>query len=186
MENSYLHLKKEENGQQSKQQGKYFFLVFILLLLVFFFLELLTIVQSTLVNPWTYFLSDISSFLVNIFDNNVIAYDNILRDSETGFAVSIAPGCNGVEAIIVLASAILAYPASIKNKLLGISLGFLAIQSLNVVRIISLFYLGQWNETLFNWAHSYIWQALIMLDVLIIYLFWLRTINQHNDSQKHE
>ena len=53
-----------------------------------------------------------------------------------------------------------------------------AIQLMNIVRIISLFYLGQYNETLFDWAHGYIWQALIMLDVLIVYLFWLRRVNK--------
>jgi exosortase/archaeosortase family protein len=52
------------------------------------------------------------------------------------------------------------------------------VQGLNVVRIISLFYLGQWNMTAFEWAHLYIWQALIMLDVLIVWLIWVRRINR--------
>ena len=47
---------------------------------------------------------------------------------------------------------------------IGLALGFLAIQALNVVRIISLFYLLQWNPVWFEWAHLYLWQALIMLD----------------------
>jgi hypothetical protein len=44
------------------------------------------------------------------------------------------------------------------------------------VRIISLFYLGQWNYTVFEWFHLYLWPVLIMLDVLVvfaIYLQWL-------------
>ena len=45
---------------------------------------------------------------------------------------------------------------------------------MNLLRIISLFYLGQWSETLFDWAHLYIWQALIMLDALIVFLVWIR------------
>jgi exosortase/archaeosortase family protein len=47
---------------------------------------------------------------------------------------------------------------------------------LNIVRIISLFYLGQWNYDVFEWAHLYVWQALIMLDVLIVWLLWVRTL----------
>ena len=47
-----------------------------------------------------------------------------------------------------------------------------------MARIISLFYLGQWNMTAFEWAHLYIWQALIMLDVLIVWLIWVRQINR--------
>ena len=57
-------------------------------------------------------------------------------------------------------------------------LGFLAVQGLNVVRVISLFYLGQWNTQVFNFAHEYLWQALIMLDVLIVWLLWIRAGNK--------
>ena len=55
-----------------------------------------------------------------------------------------------------------------------IGIGFLAIQGLNLVRIISLFYLGQWNRMWFDWFHLYLWQALIVLDALAVWLIWLR------------
>jgi len=55
-------------------------------------------------------------------------------------------------------------------------LGIVAVQGLNVIRVISLFYLGQWSERAFTFAHQYVWQALIMLDVLIIWLLWVRTL----------
>ena len=54
----------------------------------------------------------------------------------------------------------------------------MAVQGLNVVRVISLFYLGQWNTQVFNFAHEYLWQALIMLDVLIVWLLWIRAGNK--------
>ena len=99
----------------------------------------------------------------------------ILRDA---LDVSIEAGCNGVEATLVLIAAILAFPSTWKQKLWGLGFGFVAVQGLNVVRIISLFYLGQWSMTAFEWAHLYIWQALIMLDVLIVWLIWVRRINR--------
>ena len=52
--------------------------------------------------------------------------------------------------------------------------GLAAVQALNVVRVISLFYLGQWSMRAFEWAHLYAWQALIMLDVLVVALVWMR------------
>ena len=51
-----------------------------------------------------------------------------------------------------------------------------AVQGLNIIRVISLFYLGQWDLAAFEWAHLYVWQALIMLDVLIVWLIWVRTL----------
>ncbi|MEZ5472895.1 MAG: hypothetical protein R3E90_14080 [Marinicella sp.] len=52
--------------------------------------------------------------------------------------------------------------------------GFIAIQALNAVRIISLFYLLQWDKNWFDWFHLYLWQALIILDALVVWLIWLR------------
>ena len=37
-------------------------------------------------------------------------------------------------------------------------------QSAKIVRVISLFYLGQWRLDVFQFAHLYVWQALIMLS----------------------
>jgi exosortase H (IPTLxxWG-CTERM-specific) len=70
----------------------------------------------------------------------------------------------------------LAFPAPGKHRVIGILAGLCAVQALNIVRVISLFYLGQWNIKAFEWAHLYLWQALIMLDVLIVWLIWIRTL----------
>jgi exosortase/archaeosortase family protein len=45
---------------------------------------------------------------------------------------------------------------------------------LNLVRIISLYYLQRWNSVWFEWFHLYLWQALIILDALVFWLIWLR------------
>jgi len=113
---------------------------------------------------------------VRVFDPGVIAEGKVLQSASNGFAVSIEAGCNGVEATIVLVAAMLAFPATWKRKLFGLALGVTAVQGLNVIRVISLFYLGQWNQDAFEFAHQYVWQALIMLDVLIVWLLWVRTL----------
>jgi exosortase H (IPTLxxWG-CTERM-specific) len=105
-----------------------------------------------------------------------VSQGKVLQSASNGFAVSIEAGCNGVEATIVLVAAILAFPAPWKRKLVGLAIGVVAVQGLNIVRVISLFYLGQWNFNVFEWAHLYVWQALIMLDVLIVWLLWVRTL----------
>jgi len=50
------------------------------------------------------------------------------------------------------------------------------VQAVNLLRIVSLFFLGQWNFQVFEFAHLYMWQALIMLDVLIVWLLWMRYV----------
>src|SRR5436309_728130 len=122
-----------------------FFLLFLVMQAAFFGAELTPWVQEYFVMPWTNELASISAFLVTLFDPNVAALGKVLRSTTNGFAVSIEAGCNGVEATIVLLAAILAFPAPWKNKLTGLVVGTIAVQGLNIVRVISLFYLGQWN-----------------------------------------
>lgn len=59
-------------------------------------------------------------------------------------------------------------------KLIGILVGFVAIQALNVVRVISLYYLAGWSPDIFVFAHLHLWQALIMIHMLVVWLFWIR------------
>lgn len=151
-----------------------FLVVFLVIQGLLFSIEMLQIVQQLLILPWTSLIADISGWLMSLFDQHVAASGKVVHSTLNGFAVSIEPGCNGVEAMIVLLAAIMAFPAPLGYKFKGLAWGFLAIQGLNLLRIISLFYLGQWSQTLFDWAHLYVWQALIMLDALIVFLIWVR------------
>ncbi len=151
-----------------------FFVLFIVLLVGLFTIEILQPVQNHVILPFTAVLADISVWIIRLFDDGVIATGKIIRSAENGFAVEIQAGCNGVEALIILFAAIFAFPAPFKHQLIGFGIGFVAIQALNLVRIISLFYLGQWNMTAFKWFHLYLWQALIILDALVVWLVWLR------------
>jgi exosortase H (IPTLxxWG-CTERM-specific) len=151
-----------------------FLLIFLSLQIVLFGVELLQPVQQHIVLPWTALLAKACVALVTLFDANAAALGKVLWNPSTGFGVSIEPGCNGIEACIILFAAIVAFPSSWKHRFLGLGLGFVAVQGVNVVRVISLFYLGQWNETAFRIAHEYLWQGLIMLDVLVVWLLWVR------------
>lgn len=153
---------------------KRFAMLFSLTLLVLFTVELLGPVQREVIQPFTGWLADVSAALMMPFDKHVVTSGRIISDSQTGFAVSIEAGCNGVEAAIVLIAGVLAFPATFKQKLGAILLGFGAIQIMNIARIISLFYLGQWNFDLFTWMHLYLWPVLIMLDVLVVFMLYLR------------
>jgi exosortase H (IPTLxxWG-CTERM-specific) len=153
-----------------------FFIIFSVLLIGLFTLEILQPAEKYVILPFTSMIADVSVWIVQVFDDNVIANGNVIRDKVSGFGVRIERGCNGLEAVIILFAAIFAFPAPFKNKLIGFTAGFFAIQLLNLVRIISLYYLGQWNYTAFEWFHLYLWQALIILDALVVWLIWLRTL----------
>lgn len=159
-----------------------FLLTFLVLLLALFTLELTHPVQEAVVLPWTALLASISAWVISLFDHSVIAYGKILQHAGSGLGVSIEAGCNGIEACIILTAAVLAYPSSWHLRAAGLILGFLAIQIVNIGRIISLFYLAAWDHAIFEFAHLYLWQILIMVDVLIVWLVWIRHVAKAEEA----
>lgn len=153
-----------------------FVLAFGTILLALFAAELLRPVQEALIAPWTALVARATASILHACDPDVVASGVTLVSAASGWGVAIRPGCNGVEACAVLAAAMLAYPAPWRRRLAGIAVGIAAVQAVNIVRIASLYYLGQWNETAFEWAHLYVWQPLIMLDALVVWWLWIRTV----------
>jgi exosortase H (IPTLxxWG-CTERM-specific) len=149
-----------------------FLTLFIVLLASLFAIEMLQPVQQHVVLPWTSLLADASGWLMRLFDDQVSVSGKIISSTVKPFSVSIEPGCNGVEAMIVLLAAMMAVRAPLLYRITGLLAGFVAIQGLNLVRIISLYYLGLWDREIFEWAHLYVWQALIILDSLVVFLAW--------------
>ena len=68
----------------------------------------------------------------------------------------------------------MAFPARWSRKLLGVVLGLLAIQVINVVRIVSLFYIGIFAPSAFSASHVYVWQSLIILFAVVLWILWVR------------
>ena len=151
-----------------------FLVIFVLLLALAFGLELTPWAQAFVVTPWTDTVARISGALMRTFDASITTSGNVIGSSDSPFAVAIEAGCNGVEATLVLVAAMLAFPAPWRHRVAGIAIGVATVQVLNVIRVVTLFYLGQWNEHVFEWAHLYVWQALIMLDVLIVWVIWVK------------
>lgn len=153
-----------------------FIAVFVIVLAVLFGIEKLNPVQAAVIHPWTSFIAWLSAQMMTVFDPDVLSHGRILQSQLTGFGVSIESGCNGIEALIILIAGVVAFPAPWKLKLIGISAGCVAVQAVNVIRVISLYYLGKWDQEVFEFAHLYLWQALIMLDVLVVWLLWIRAV----------
>jgi exosortase H (IPTLxxWG-CTERM-specific) len=88
------------------------------------------------------------------------------------FAVRIENGCNGLETVLLYAAAVLAFPASWKRRALGLAAGFAAIQAFNLVRVVSLFWIGAHRAELFASSHTVIWQSLVVLFGILLFVLW--------------
>ena len=142
--------------------------------LLLFGLVYLPPIRDHLIAPFTDSLTVIAGWLITTLGGQAWVNGNVL--TIPGFSVRILDLCNGVEATLLLWAVMLAFDAPWKYRLWGLLFGFLGVQVINMVRIISLTYLGVWKPEWFHWVHWYLWDALIMVDVLVIFLLWLRRL----------
>ena len=115
-----------------------------------------------------------ASALIHAFGGHALARGASLMSPVNGFGVEMKDGCNGVNVVILLWSAVLAFPGSARAKLIGLLSGAVAVESLNLVRFVSLFYLGQYSSSWFEFAHLYLWETLILLDGLVFFGLWVK------------
>lgn len=126
------------------------------------------------VQPFTQGLVHICVVLVAPFDGRVEAVGDILRFSDGRGAVQVLSGCNAVEVCALLTAAIITFPAKFKYCLIGAVAGVAALQAVNLLRIISLLYLSRGSAELFEFFHVYVWDAMICLEGLLVFLLWAR------------
>lgn len=118
-------------------------------------------------------LVTISHELIRVCGGDSVARGPVLRSPANGFAIEMMDGCNGVNVTLLLWSAIVAFPGRWRPKLVGVLAGGVFLQGLNLVRFISLFYLGQFSRRWFEFAHGYLWETLLVLDAMVFYWIWL-------------
>jgi len=156
-----------------KQSASYL-LLFLCYAVTGFALQVTPFVDREFVAPFILGITAASSLLIEIFGGSVDIFGDILRSPISGFAVKVDNGCSGLEAVILICAAVLAFPTTWKLRLIGVLGCSAAILGVNLIRIISLFYIGQYSMKWFEWAHLYAWDILIMVDGVIAILLWIR------------
>ena len=166
---SPLHLKVALRSLWRKPEAR-FVLLFLAILGASFTVVALRQVDNSLVTPYTAMIARTSGFVLRLLGEDAVVHGCVVSSSR--FSVTIFNGCNGLITSLIFISAVLAFPAKWTAKLIGVVGGLLAIQLINLVRIVSLFYVGVFLPEHFNDAHIYIWQSLVVLAGVVLWVVW--------------
>jgi len=117
----------------------------------------------------------VTAKILGIFGIDPITYQGTLLHLPS-ISLDVEFGCNGLEAVMIYAVAVITFPAKWKNKLIGFIGGFLVIQVLNLIRIAALAYTGVYHRDLFDLIHIYVAQGVMIavaLGTFVLYLSYL-------------
>jgi archaeosortase B (VPXXXP-CTERM-specific) len=113
--------------------------------------------------------------ILNLFGASVQVDGALI--SSPAYSMSIVTECTGLVPMAIVVCAVLAYPCTAKQKAIGAALGIVALFVLNLVRTVSLFFIGShFSSGFFNTAHFLIWQPVMIVVAIVLWLFWVEKL----------
>jgi exosortase H (IPTLxxWG-CTERM-specific) len=177
MKESSTKRRDEITVSSFKKEAFYFLIKFFVLMGFLLFLELFNPVHQKVIIPFTSLLAQASVFLLKLIGTETQASSTLIVSQQ--FVADIKAGCTGIEPVIILIAAMFAFRASWKAKLWGAFLGIAVIQAVNLIRIVSLVYLGINYPQYFSEAHTFIWQIVIIALSLFLWMVWAKGLKSY-------
>ena len=139
-------------------------------LIAFYVVTALDPVNDHVVVPFTEVVVSAAAFLLRSFHQSISVAGTVIQ--APNFALDVRNGCNGLEAVMVLAAAMIAFPATLRSRVAGLFAGTVAIEIINLVRVSSLVWLGEHHRGLFDFVHVGVWQSIVILAAMSIFVVW--------------
>ena len=99
------------------------------------------------------------------------------------YGVTVEPGCSAFEFAAFYSAAVFSFPAGWRQKLLGVFLGIAIIITLNLVRIISLYWLGVHFPAFFDTVHVGVWPSVLVVATLVVCIMWLQWVTRRDEPR---
>jgi exosortase H (IPTLxxWG-CTERM-specific) len=147
-----------------------FLIVFAVLLIAFYAIITISAVDKHVVLPFTAALARVSGVALHLIGEPVRVAGTVI--SGPVFAVDIRGGCNGLEAVVFVCAAMLAFHAPLAKRILGAIAAAVILEGLNVIRIASLYLLGVYHRNVFEMFHLAVWQTLMFGAAVLLFLVW--------------
>ena len=94
--------------------------------------------------------------------------------------MSVNTGCDGMDGILIVVSAMLAFPMILRNKIMGTVLGVLLVYLTNLMRIIMLYYVLKYKPDWFEFMHTYIGQVMVIFVGGVFFFLWVNKFARQN------
>lgn len=146
------------------------YLTFFVCIVTLYTLLRTSVMREFVGEPLAMAFAAIGGFVLNLLSLKATTSGTVL--AVEGFAARIDDVCTGIFVVAIYLSAVLAYPSRPKEKLKGLLLGASAILGANLVRVVSLMFIGRYFPSFFETAHLLIWQSVIIFFALLVWIYW--------------
>lgn len=92
--------------------------------------------------------------------------------------LEIVRGCDGIGLLLLMWAPIVAFPTTLRRKLIGLAIATVGIYLLNQARIVALFFVVAYRNDWFLPLHTYLIPTFLVMICLIFFHEWTRRANQ--------
>ena len=96
--------------------------------------------------------------------------------------LNIANVCNGLELMVLYIGFIICMPSTFFRKFLYIILGLIVLDAINIIRCVGLIYLREYYAIYFQFAHHYLFNAMVYTGTFIMWILYSRKIQFKNET----
>ena len=115
--------------------------------------------------------ADASAGILRLFGYEATARGTLV--TTPGAPLDIRRGCDAVDPTALFVAAVLAFPAGFKFKIPGALLGTLILAVVNLIRIVSLFFVRMYlDDWWFEVMHVDVWQVAFIALALLLWILW--------------
>ncbi len=141
--------------------------------------------QASWSRPHLRVIASLTGSILSVFGYDISVEDTRVV-SPSLFSMEIVRGCDGIEPAAMYTSAVLASVAPLWTKLPGVLAGILGIYVINLVRVVSLFFIGIHFPDAFTMIHETIWQAAFVLLAVVFWVVWLQWATHRTSGRLHD
>jgi exosortase/archaeosortase family protein len=121
----------------------------------------------------------VAGAVLSLFGARVEIRDNVIQGA---CSLRIVKTCDAMEANILFAAAVLAFPSAWNRKLLGAGTGLAILVVLNVARICTLYAVGARFPAAFDFLHEEMWPFAMTAIAATMFFLWAAWTRRRESS----
>ena len=118
----------------------------------------------------------------SIYEGETINHESSIIYHNDKRVLYIADACNGLQLMVLYMGFIICMPSKFWRKVLYVVLGVLVLDFINIVRCTGLIYLREYFHAYFDFAHHYLFKAMVYMATFLIWRLYARKIQLKNET----
>jgi exosortase/archaeosortase family protein len=128
-------------------------------------------IALALINSYLSAYAHLAGAVVRLFDRSVHVTGTHI---DGRMSLVFALNCDAMDVFILFGAAVVSFPVGWRSRAVGLCLGLGAVVLVNVLRLVSLYFIGVYLPARFDFCHLQLWPPVIVVLATGGFLCWAR------------